>query len=246
MSCKIVIPSHKRAERVLSKTLVLNPIICVARSQVDSYKEFNQECEIVAHPDDVVGLPAKRNWMVNHFGELFMIDDDVYLCSKRYIEKGENPKVGNPEDVTAAINWLYELAKMIGVSCFGFSNKPHPLMYNEFEPISLRHMITGCNYGIIKSPNTFWPSDKITVKEDFWISCYIKYKERKVLTDDRYYFSQKDTMVNAGGLAEYRNNSSEMSSIMFIKKCFGDSIKLKKTSITANKLNHNISCSFKL
>lgn len=78
MSLNIVIPSYKRADCVLAKDLVANPIICVAESESGAYKEFNPECEIVTHPDSVKGLPAKRNWMVQHFGELFMLDDDVY------------------------------------------------------------------------------------------------------------------------------------------------------------------------
>lgn len=89
MSCKIVIPSHKRHERVLSKKLVINPIICVERSQYDIYKEYNQECEIVAHPNEIKGLIPKRNWMLEHFGDLFMIDDDVSMFHKLYVEQGE-------------------------------------------------------------------------------------------------------------------------------------------------------------
>lgn len=75
MSLKIVIPSHKRHDRVFAKKLVLDPIICVAESQADLYRQYNPECEIVTHPDDVVGLIPKRNWMAKHFGELMMLDE---------------------------------------------------------------------------------------------------------------------------------------------------------------------------
>ena len=51
---KIVIPSHKRHDRVFAKKLVNNPIICVAESQADLYRQYNPECEIVTHPDDVI------------------------------------------------------------------------------------------------------------------------------------------------------------------------------------------------
>ena len=46
MPCKIVIPSHKRHDRVFAKKLVNDPIICVAESQADLYQQFNPECEI--------------------------------------------------------------------------------------------------------------------------------------------------------------------------------------------------------
>lgn len=79
MSLSIVIPTYKRPERVISKTLVTDPILCVAQSEEAAYKEFNPDCEIVVHPDSVKGLPAKRNWIVQHFGEMFMLDDDETL-----------------------------------------------------------------------------------------------------------------------------------------------------------------------
>ena len=47
MPCKIVIPSHKRHDRVFAKKLVNDPIICVAESQADLYQQFNPECEIL-------------------------------------------------------------------------------------------------------------------------------------------------------------------------------------------------------
>jgi len=246
MSCKIVIPSHLRADRVLSKSLVEDPIICVEEKQVGLYKEMNPDCEIVAHPNDIIGLPAERNWMVSHFGSLFMLDDDVFSCTRMFAEKGEPAKVGSKKEITEIINWLYDLSKSLGISVFGFSNKPRPCFYNEFEPLSLRHIITGCSYGIIKSKNTWWPADKIVCKEDFWISCYVKYTERRVLVDNRYYFGQKDTMTNNGGLASFRNKESEKSSILFIKKCFGDSIISKKNSTLRQKLPFNISAQFVL
>ena len=44
-----------------AKKLVLDPIICVAESQADLYRQYNPDCEIVTHPDDVIGLIPKRS-----------------------------------------------------------------------------------------------------------------------------------------------------------------------------------------
>lgn len=41
---KIVIPSHKRHDKVLSKKLVDNPIICVAESQAALYRLILSTC----------------------------------------------------------------------------------------------------------------------------------------------------------------------------------------------------------
>lgn len=93
MQLRIVIPSHKRHDRVFAKKLVNDPIICVAESQADLYRQFNPDCEIVTHPDDVVGLIPKRNWMAKHFRNLFMLDDDVHACKSICVEKGEPSRI---------------------------------------------------------------------------------------------------------------------------------------------------------
>lgn len=249
MSIPIVIPSHKRHDRVFAKRLVLNPIICVAESQVDLYRQYNPDCEIVAHPDDVVGLIPKRNWMARHFGELFMIDDDVHAVKNLVVEKGEPGVIRDPEKVTEIINSLYELACMLDVHLFGFTSRISPVMYDESGFYSLSKMITGCSYGVRYNKNVWW-NEEIKLKEDFWISCYMKYKERRILTDLRYNFSQKSTFVNAGGLAAFRNQEEERRSILFIKKNFGDSIQLKGATNngkdkTKQMVEYNISCKFR-
>ena len=236
MFCKIVIPSHKRHDRVFAKKLVNDPIICVAESQADLYQQFNPECEIVTHPDDVIGLIPKRNWMAKHFGELFMLDDDVHACKAIYAEKGEPCRVKDKDRITNIIQSL-------------FTSRISPVMYDETGFLSLSKMITGCSYGVIYNKNTWW-NEEIRLKEDFWISCYMKYKERKILTDLRYNFEQKSTFVNAGGLASIRNQEEERKSILFIKKNFGDSIQLKSATNngkdkTKQLVQYNISCKFK-
>lgn len=246
---KIVIPSHKRHDRVLSKKLVCNPILCVAESQADLYKQFNPECEIVKHPDDVVGLIPKRNWMARHFGDMMMLDDDVYAVKNLCCEKGETCVVRDPERVTAIIESLYELACLLDVHLFGFTSAISPVMYNEWGYYSLSRMITGCSYGVRRGKNVWW-NEELRLKEDFWISCYMKYKERRVLTDLRYNFAQKGTFVNSGGLAALRNQEEERRSILFIKKNFGDSITLKGATNnskdkTKQMVEYNISCKFR-
>ena len=246
---KIVIPSHRRHDRVYARRLVCDPIICVAESQADLYRRHNPECEIVTHPDDVTGLIPKRNSMARHFGDLMMIDDDVHAVKDLTVEKGETGTVRDPVRVTAIINDLYELACMLDVHLFGFTSAISPVMYNEWGYYSLSKMITGCSYGVRYNKNVWWNED-LRLKEDFWISCYMKYKERRILTDLRYNFSQKGTFVNAGGLAAIRNQEEERRSILLIRKHFGESIGIKGASnngkdMTRRMVEYNISCKFK-
>lgn len=227
MYCKIIIPSHKRHDNVVSKKLVNNPIICVEKKQVDIYKEYNPECEIIAHPNEIIGLIPKRNWMVNYFGDIFMIDDDVFYFKKMYIKEGQSSVIKDPSFITSQIYQLYELSKLLNISLFGFTKNPRLEQYDVFKPFWLSKMIAGCAYGVIKNENKRWNED-MKLKEDFWISCLTKYYERKILVDTRFNFSQKDTFKNPGGLSEIRNHNEEMRSMLILKKHFGDTIKLKK------------------
>lgn len=246
---KIVIPSHKRHDKVLAKYLVNNPIICVEKSQEGIYREHNPDCEIVTHPDDVVGLIPKRNWMARHFGDLMMLDDDVHVVKTLLSEKGESGVLRDRDKITEIIESLYELACLMDIHLFGFTSAMSPVMYNEWGYYSLSKMITGCAYGVRYNKNVWW-NEELRLKEDFWISCYMKYKERRILTDLRYNFSQKGTFVSAGGLASIRNQEEEKRSILFIKKHFGDTIKIKGASNnghekTKQMVEYNIACRFK-
>ena len=233
---------------MFSKRLVLDPIICVAKSQEAIYNEYNPDCEIVCHPDDVVGLIPKRNWMAKHFGELFMFDDDVHVCKSLVVEKGESAVIRDPVKITGIVNNLYELACMLDVHVFGFTSRVTPVMYDETAYLSLQHMITGCAYGVRYNKNVWW-NEELRLKEDFWISCYMKFKERKILTDIRYNFAQKNTFINSGGLAGIRNQEEERKSILFIRKNFGNCINLKGQTNngkdkTRQLVEYNISAKF--
>ena len=116
---------------MFAKKLVNDPIICVAESQADLYQQFNPECEIVTHPDDIIGLIPKRNWMAKYFGELFMIDDDVHACKAICAEKGEPGRVKDKDRITNIIQSLFEMASMMDVHLFGFTSRISPVMYDE-------------------------------------------------------------------------------------------------------------------
>lgn len=52
--------------------------------------------------------------MAKHFGELFMLDDDVHAC-KANAEKGEPCRVKDNDRITNIIQSLFEMASMMDV-----------------------------------------------------------------------------------------------------------------------------------
>ena len=95
MGCQIVIPSHKRAGRVRTTSVVANAIICVPESQQADYARSNPNTEIVTHPDTVIGLARKRDWIIKHFRDVFMLDDDIGSMQRVYTEQAKKKEDKN-------------------------------------------------------------------------------------------------------------------------------------------------------
>ncbi len=89
---KIVIPSHLRYDRVKTTKAIANCIICVPEDQAELYREYNKNVEVVAHPNNIIGLTPKRQWIIEHFGDVFQVDDDMMQMSRVYTGPGENTK----------------------------------------------------------------------------------------------------------------------------------------------------------
>lgn len=239
---KVVIPSHKRSDRVLTVNAVSHAILCVEESQVAAYKVHHPNTEIVSHPDDVVGLARKRDWIVKHFGGVFMLDDDISELRRVYTEKGEETTV----DASVAYDIIQHTAencRAAGFYAFGFSTTPTPLHYNSFQPIAMKGYLTGCAHGVLDG-SKLWYNPEIVCNEDYWLSCLNAYYHRGCYKDLRFYWSQKDTFVNRGGLAEFRNTEAEELDFKLLQRVFGKEV----VSLRKNKKNlmHQFQKSLKL
>lgn len=236
--CKVVIPSHKRHDRVLTTSAVANAILCVAQSQEHLYRACNPDIEIVTHPDDVVGLNPKRNWIIKHFGTVFQIDDDISDMKRVYTEPGEKVIV-DAETAYQLIQQAADVAGQMGAFLFSFSHVPLPVGYNPLNPLTLTGYHTGCGHGVVKGSKLWYATEGINFNEDFWISCLNAFHHRYGYKDTRFYFAQKDTFVNRGGLAEFRNIEKEEEDFHYLQRVFGtEVITLKKPIVGKAELKH--------
>ncbi|WP_421830237.1 hypothetical protein [Larkinella sp.] len=226
-SCQIVIPSHKRHTRVLTTSVVEGAILCVPESQEKAYRLCNPNDEIVTHPDSVVGLARKRDWIIRHFGSVFMLDDDIKAFRRLYTQPGEPADV-DERTAREIIQATADAARQAGAYLFGFSSSPTPVSYISLSPIQLSGYVTGCAHGVLTG-SRLWYSPEIRCNEDYWISCLNAYEHRLIWKDTRFYFYQKDTFVNSGGLAEFRNIDAEEKDFAYLQRVFGrDVVTLKK------------------
>jgi hypothetical protein len=223
---------------------VTNAIICVPDSQGDLYRRCNPADEIVTHPDSVVGLARKRDWIIRHFGDVFMLDDDIDAFRRVYAEPGE------PADIDE--HTTYELIQSAADACrqmggflFSFAHAPTPVAYNPLKPLDLAGYHTGCAHGVL-SGSRLWYNPEIKVNEDYWISCLNAFEYRFSWKDTRFYFAQKNTFVNPGGLSEFRNVDAEQDDFNLLQRVFGGDVVTLKKAGGKTKLKHPFQKTLKL
>lgn len=242
--CQIVIPSHKRATRVRTTSVVANAKICIPESQADDYRRANPDCELVTHPDSVIGLARKRDWIIRHFQNVFMLDDDIDSMQRVYTEPGEKSQV-DPLTAYELIQATADACRQAGAFLFSFAHVPAPVLYNPLNPIDLAGYHTGCAHGVLAG-SRLWYSPEIAVNEDYWISCLNAFEHRLSWKDTRFYFQQKDTFVNPGGLAEFRNVAAEENDFNLLQRVFGADVVTLKKSSAKSKLKHPFQKTLKL
>lgn len=243
MQLEVVIPSHKRAGRILTHQVIPDAIICIPESQLPEYRAAHPDAQLVTHPDSVVGLAAKRNWMYQYFGNVLQLDDDITDFRRMYLPAGEKVSIA-PDRAMAIIRETAYAAQQAGAYLWGFSSNPNPTMYKTMNPIAMTGYVTGCATGLLRG-SKLWYNSQIICNEDYWISCLNAFHHRIIWKDLRFTFTQKDTFVGQGGLAEFRNLDAERQDFELLRRCFGDVIQEKKDSKLA-KRKHQFQKTMKL
>jgi hypothetical protein len=231
---KVICPSSKRADRVMTKDVVPNMAICVPESEKAEYSEHNPDNEIITHPDSIIGLPLKRQWIYETFGDIFMLDDDIAYMRDWTCPPGKN-ETHPPEVAYELIQRLAWMAKEMGAYLFGFNHLVRPMFVHPQQPYTLTGFIPGHSMGIFKGSKLYWHKRATTVC-DYWISSLNAYHHRFVLKDLHYGFLQTKTFKGAGGQAQHRNMKVEVEATRFLKEHFGEVIQNKGE--TAVKRSH--------
>lgn len=240
---KVLIASHKRADRITTHEKVANSIICIPESQLGEYRERCPDTEIVTHPDSVIGLSWKRQWMMEYFGDAFHLDDDLAFMKRIYTETGEADKL-SPEEIYDVIQMTARTAKRMGVYLWGFNTCGKPFTYNALQPLQMSGYVNTCAFGLFTGSKLFFRPEQ-RYQEDYWISGLNAYYNRKILRDNRFYFHFNDTWTGAGGLAEFRNMQTLEATLHDLQNIFGkDVVKVRKLGTKNHPYQMNFSVPF--
>ena len=232
MEFKIIIPTYRRAGLITTLDHVSRAALCVTESEADEYRRFYPKAEIIEHPDSVKGLAPKRQWIYERYGNIFMLDDDITAVRRMYLRQF-GPKL-SPEETWKIIQWCGNMANLCGCYLFGFSKNPSPMLYDPFTPIALTGIVTGCAFGMLEGSKLSFSSESTAV-EDFYISGLNAHYNRKTFIDKRFNFVQADTFTKRGGQSVYRSEHSERRDTLFLRRCFGDAVKIKKSVVKPGK-----------
>jgi len=223
---KILTPSHNRAGKVKSLKCVEGIALLVSESEVGKYREHYPDTEIVGVPDDKKGLSAARQYALETFGSIFMVDDD---CPKVRDMMCEGAVYLSPVEARDLIQNTAAGAEEMGSYLFGFSHVPFPIMANPMDPYTLKGHVQAHSIGILKG-SKLWFHPDVPLHDEYWISALNAHHHRTILKDMRYYFQQIGTFSSEGGLSDQRTMAATKESWLFMERHFGMVFKQKKDS----------------
>lgn len=224
---KIAIPSHKRADTLTTHRLVRDFVVCVPESQRDDYLAVTPH--VVTHPDSIIGLTPKLNWMLANLaddeGIVFLDDDLDYLC-RCYGTPAENAdrKVTDPDLIEAIIAQTAQLAREAGAYFFGWESSAETIRYySGHQPFAFRGFVNGCAMGFLHGHGLSF-DERIVAKNDYDIACSNAFRHRILFKDSRFAWCQRETFTGAGGQACHRNSLTEQRDVQILREKYGDVI----------------------
>ena len=221
----VVTPSYRRPTDVKAAYLVRGMKIVVRPEEEAVYRENYPDVELVVMDRGVTGLSNTRQWIYEHFGNVFMVDDDVVRVSRLYMIDKAPPEL-TPDEAYELIQYTGNMARAAGCYLFGFNPNPSSLIYNPFNPIRLSGYIPGYSLGLVKGSKLYFDPTFVST-DDYFISALNAYHHRMCWKDTRFCFEPKDNFEKAGGVAAYRTMDTEKQDTLNLARMFGDVVRLK-------------------
>ena len=199
--------------------------VVVPQAQAQEYREKAPSAlEVVAHPDTVLGIAPKRQWILENLFEasedfVFMSDDDVagasFLMTRHW--KLET----RPDHLRSIIEGTARVAMDAGIGVFGYAHNINPRDRTSYNPFHLRGWVSGAAMGILDRDLVY--DTRITGKDDVQISLESIAKHRFLIQDLRYHWQAAHWNL-PGGLTKRRTSATEEADMRFLADRFGSDI----------------------
>lgn len=180
---RLVLPSRRRVEWC-RESLKLWPTatVCVGEEEGDAYRALG--CEVVTHPDDVVGLGRLRQWIIEYFPERCIIQANDDIRGLWCVVGRRARVITDPAAIWQILMNSAEIADGLGISCFAYSRYGGDVrMFDAYRPFSIK--LLDCSlFGMIGRKYRFDPNVAQCDDVDLTLQCLLK--ERIVWNDVRF------------------------------------------------------------
>lgn len=233
---KLVCPSKGRADNVITKDLLPGIVLVVPESEVNDYREHNPDNEVVGTPKTVNNIVRARQFILDMWDNVFMVDDDIYKIKRNYADIGEDLYVENAKELYDIIQWTADIARQIGSKVFGFVSYRRPNLYESFDPFKTTGYMNSSHIGFLKGHGLRYSLD-FEEAEDHYMSCLQIYKNRYAFINSMISFFTKDNFKAQGGCNDTRTVEVMKKNTMLLRKTFGSVVRMKGTTGMKRKVN---------
>lgn len=231
----IIIPSAGRADAVLTR--IDGAILYVPESEAAAYAQHNPGVPIETHPDAAYrNLAAKRQAILERWGSVFMVDDDIDRVWRMYLPGNPRDYEMTPAESAHLIQCTAHAARQAGCYLYGFSNKPNTKHYQACRPIRLNSYINASAFGIHKGGQIYF-TERTTAAESHWVNLLNARLNRMAWSDMRFCFAQApgSTFFRPGGQTAHRTLESELADTIFLRRMYGQAVQAKRARGDAAK-----------
>lgn len=227
----VVCPTKGRAGKVITLDAISPLTLCVAESDEADYRAAYPDADLLVHPDTVLGISAKRQWICDEVGDVFMVDDDVTALVQCY--DPELPSKVAPEIAWEIVQNTARTARAFDVYLWGLANSHDSRYYNANKPFRFTGWVNAYAMGLFAGSRLRFPEDPHFVAEDFVIAGMNAYYYRRIFADTRWGFQQVETFAGIGGLSAWRTTETVEESMRRLRQMFGKAIETKVKASTA-------------
>lgn len=217
----IVIPTYKRADKLVGRDYFHTGRFVLPESQRDAYLRVLPIDRMIVIPDECDGTIArKRNWILQNIERpLVMIDDDVRGIM--HSEAGRQNIRLKPDVALDVIERTADLAAEWGCRLFGFNLNTDGINYQQYKPFTLTQPVLGPFSGHLDHDILY--DERMDLKEDYDMSLMHLARFRKVLRWNKFAYACEHG-TNTGGIVAYRTIERERRACKAIMAKWGREI----------------------
>jgi len=233
----IACPSKGRPDKVLTNKVVDKVVLVVNENEKEEYEKYNSNNEVVSPPKHVNNLSKTRDWIINKYDNVVMMDDDIDTVRINYAETREKIKITDPKQVYDIILYTANIAKQLGTYMFGFSNIRNPVGYRSASPFKFVEFMPGATVGFLKGHGMYY-DPRIETADDYFVTCLNAYYHRYSLINTMFTFLTVGNFTREGGVMENRTQKVVVNDTMILRETFGEIIQIKKPTHLKKHLHY--------